>query len=539
MCHSSPTSGYSPQSVEKKGGQAARLPCGRPSCTHVYLCRHSTSVFCATLTAGTSDDVNISLSPSDLCDPKKWSTLQFPDRGGLAAFACYRPAVHPPHALPAALVSPIFSAFLRDAAAENLGVCDAEGAAVAKLVQEMPGYFPKESLRLAAFVAALEPYLGCKLTRSMPDAASSSAITDASIVSQDEGYLLALVEAKNELGSADPMFQGQRYYQLFWEKAERRGSPLYEHDARPALFLELVGPNLRVSALASLVGNRVLCEPLTPFLPLLALTGQPDSLRRLAATLRALRNAVAALADHRALAARRPQAPAPAPGASRRSLPFPLRDASRFVAPAPELLHPGTGKLVYRASEALPSGGSRPVCVKFVPRPYPEGVHRAWADGGLAPECFSCEEVPPRGGPAEAGGAGSWRMVVMELLGDGWERLDRVDPEQREGAREAAVRALKVSVGAGGPSAAARGEGGLRARPAVRAAACARLRLRCPQRRRPGSGRGGDAGRILLPDATRPFLPRPFPSSGGACAGKGPVRARRCAGRERLRAPGR
>ena len=65
------------------------------------------------------NEVTILLSPSDLCSSKKWGPLQFCD--ALPAFACFRPAVLPPHALPARLVSPIFASFLRDADVTDLG----------------------------------------------------------------------------------------------------------------------------------------------------------------------------------------------------------------------------------------------------------------------------------------------------------------------------------------------------------------------------------------------------------------------------------
>ena len=50
------------------------------------------------------NEVTILLSPSDLCSSKKWGPLQFCD--ALPAFACFRPAVLPPHALPARLFRP-------------------------------------------------------------------------------------------------------------------------------------------------------------------------------------------------------------------------------------------------------------------------------------------------------------------------------------------------------------------------------------------------------------------------------------------------
>ena len=157
------------------------------------------------------NEVTILCSPSDLCSSKKWGPLQF--RDGLPAFACFRPAVLPPHALPARLISPIFASFLRDIDVTDLGPCPAEGEAIAGLVGTMACAFSSEVERVRAFTVVLDRYLGCKLTSLKPDAASSSASADACIVGGDNAYLQVLLEAKNELGSADPWFQGQRHYQ--------------------------------------------------------------------------------------------------------------------------------------------------------------------------------------------------------------------------------------------------------------------------------------------------------------------------------------
>ena len=381
-------------------------------------------------------DVVINKSPSDLCVSKNWRALQFPSGDAPPAFACFRPAVKPPQALPAALISPIFAAFLRDAAVSDLGPCSAESEAVAALVTNMPYAFSREADRVMVFNGIMNKYLGVAMASLQPDASSSSACMDSGVLSSDRAHLLLLQEAKNEMGSADPWFQGQRYYQVFWDAPQRRNTPLFTHDARPALFLELVGPNLRVSAVASLAANRVVCEPLTPFLPLFALTGQAAYLLRLAATLRAMRQAVAALADHyKAAALRLRDAPPPA-ASTPRSLPYPLRDRARFVDVAALLPH--GGKLLYKATELLPSGQQRAVCVKFTPRAYPAYVHEAWAGAQLAPQLFACETLPD----------GATRMVLMELLAPPeWVCFAEMDLAQRSAIRPFALLALQVSVG--------------------------------------------------------------------------------------------
>jgi len=379
--------------------------------------------------ANDPNEVKISLSPSDLCSTKKWSPLQFCE--GLPAFACFRPAVLPPHALPARLISPIFASFLRDVEVTDLGPCPDEGMAVADLVKTMPRVYASEADRVRAFTDILDRYLSCKLTSLKPDAASSSASADACIVDDDNAYLQVLLEAKNELGSADPWFQGQRYYQLFWDAQQRQ--LMHANDPCPALFLELVGPNLRVSALASLEGNRVVCEPLTAFLPLLALTGQPAYLARLAATLRAIRNAYVALKEYYQVTSRSHSFQSAA--SVRRALPFPLRDHARF--PFVEPLLASGGKLLYKVTGAVLSGEERNLCVKFVGRPYPSHVHSAWAAAGLAPQLFSCEPLQD----------GVTFMVIMELLSPPeWACLAALNRELRDKIRPIAVKALEVRI---------------------------------------------------------------------------------------------
>ena len=46
---------------------------------------------------------------------------------------------------------------------------------------------------------------------------------------------------------------------------------LVRHTVLPVLFVELVGPHLRVSALASPADATVVCEPLTPYLHLFSM----------------------------------------------------------------------------------------------------------------------------------------------------------------------------------------------------------------------------------------------------------------------------
>lgn len=195
--------------------------------------------------------------------------------------------------------------------------------------------------------------------------------------------------------------------------------------AHPKLAIELVGPQLRISALASLQLGDVLCEPLTPFLNLLPTTGQPLALARLVATLSALKASVHAL---QRVYADTPPSPAIAGDSA---LPHPLA-CGGFTQSS----HLGNGRLLWSALDAA----GRRVCVKFTPHAYGEAVHKAWAAQGLAPELHSVSLLP-----------GGLRMVVMELLpAPEWAPLDLEDGGALDAALAALRKAHAVELACGG-----------------------------------------------------------------------------------------
>jgi hypothetical protein len=391
--------------------------------------------------------------PSALCDARVWRRIQFSAAAHPAPpFACFRPPVPPPHALPAALLSPVFGAFLRTAAADDvraLGDCAAESAAVVRLVTLMPRVFDTQLARGRAFRDALLEFLDIQLNllpTQPDDPSSSAACSDASCVhaAVTDAQALLVVQADTlELGcSGDPYFQGQAAYFRHWHAAERDGhaATAFAGDFRPALMIELVGPMLRVSALASMPCGRVVCEPLTPLLHLFALTGQREYMGRLVATLRALRDGVRALRQHyernaaAAAAAQGSVAPLPAPPPP--AAPYPLRDASRFSDVRP-LAH--GGKLLYEATWHAPPGSDAAaaarVCVKLTQR-YAPRVHALWAGAALAPALHACEPLD----------GGAWCMVIMELLPPPtWRPLPELPPAERGAARAAALAALAAA----------------------------------------------------------------------------------------------
>jgi hypothetical protein len=70
--------------------------------------------------------------------------------------------------------------------------------------------------------------------------------------------MYVLIEVKNEIDDDDPDVQGATYFFKF--RQNKKHGNFYEFCSCPALFLEVVGPLIRVC---------VCCQPLTPFLPLL------------------------------------------------------------------------------------------------------------------------------------------------------------------------------------------------------------------------------------------------------------------------------
>ncbi|KXZ51183.1 hypothetical protein GPECTOR_13g670 [Gonium pectorale] len=135
--------------------------------------------------------------------------------------------------------------------------------------------FCNEAARAEAFHTILGPYMGSPMDSHFPGKPASLASTDGSIlhiihVAMD-GHLrqfkvpVYLEEAKVEIGSSgDPYFQGQRFYQM--SLTNELLAPVVQRSVLPALFVELVGPHMRVSLLASPGDACVVCEPVTPFL---------------------------------------------------------------------------------------------------------------------------------------------------------------------------------------------------------------------------------------------------------------------------------
>ena len=387
-------------------------------------------------------DISVDDSPSSFSDSKVCAKYQ--KRSDGPTFECFRPFVGPPRALPASLVSPIFAQFLEDCNADlaSLGRCDVESNCAMALLDVMPDFFKSEAERQTRVNQALSTLFSQPLQLLQPNVAESASRSDGGLLASVDGIdaLVLLTEHKNEMGSSgDPYFQLLRMYGLFWQAPGRCDSNVFRCDACPALAIELVGPLLRVNGLASLHSNRVMCEPLTAFIPVLLLRDQPLAMARLVATLWALRRAVNRLnAHYKGFTPPEAGRARTAPGSSREpgiALPYPLRDAARFT----EVVHLCKDKLLYAARDKTRADAQ--VCVKFSRRGYGREVHTAWAEAGHAPALYEVRALP-----------GGLTMVVMELLPrtHGWRMLSDSMPPEAWADADAALRVVHATVLPGG-----------------------------------------------------------------------------------------
>jgi hypothetical protein len=249
------------------------------------------------------------------------------------------------------------------------------------------------------------------------------------------------LEAKSEMGrSGDAFVQGTSYY------AKHMASDAHEwcvaRSCCPALLLELVGPNLRVSGLA-LQGGKACAEPLTDYVPLLLELPESDPFGRVARVLAAVRGAVALLAQHYSSVKAAPQ---PQWSPAHRTLPYLLERGPEEGAAVGAAGAAREGAEIAAAAAAAASvsqqqewlyvlqaaGGSQQL-VKFSQR-YGAEAHRAWAATGCAVELLHAAQLP-----------GGWVAVHMPLLdgSSGWRTLELVCalPKGAEGAALPALRA--------------------------------------------------------------------------------------------------
>ncbi|EFJ08945.1 hypothetical protein SELMODRAFT_428489 [Selaginella moellendorffii] len=218
------------------------------------------------------------------------------------------------------------------------------------------------------------------------------------------------VRLKNNLAS---YAHGFHCYALFWDMVGAKER--YIDTCYPAFLMELVGCNLRISAMAKL--DKVVCQPLTHFVNLLPIQGlDPDMVSDAVRVLVAFKRCLGLLDDYYW------NAPA---GTGERQLwnmdvPYPLHEAGKVVKQF-------GNKLVYLVE---------PLGVVKLAKRYGVEVHRAWAAAGFAPALYEVRAL-----------AGGWMEVKMEYLGreNGWEML--AECEDADEMRDQAVAALRSAHG--------------------------------------------------------------------------------------------
>eukprot|EP00198_Chlamydomonas_reinhardtii_P012235 XP_001701572.1 predicted protein [Chlamydomonas reinhardtii] len=397
-----------------------------------------------------------------LADSKSWSK-----KDNLAFFRCFRPSagVGPTKALPVALYDGVLDKLvgLFSAALKGRGGGGADGVPpssvdcemASRLCIDMAESFTDVAARTAAFSDMLSEYLGECIEPHHPIPGSEYNATDGSLLCRVGGPAASsaarllpvyIQVVKLEIGTqGDPYLQGQRQYQL--ALANPKLAELVRHTVLPVLFVELVGPHLRVSALASPADATVVCEPLTPYLHLFSMHRfQPDHMICLALLPYPLRPGTG-FTDVRQIGA---------------GVYNPLYFAM-YQRPPPPLLPAAAGEVRQQcgaapaAASVVAATTSDPavaVAVKFG-RMSADAVrvHRAWAAAGLAPQVL-LEQVLPCG----------LTMLVMEQLAaeDGWVMFYSLQQKQKrqlqgaagplpQGHRRTQVHQLdRISTAAGG-----------------------------------------------------------------------------------------
>ena len=343
----------------------------------------------------------VSKPPHLFGKPEVWQKEQFAHQRGVPPFLSFCPPHAFPESIPACLASPAFGRFIDacQAAEEPSGMLDmADYAAVQRLCVAMcEREYALEEDRGRVLLELMKHFGLSSDVTTVPG--SSSRFDGVQCVSLiGERVVVALAEWKNGIAasSTDPEYQLMcDFYSIVWAGKMRKLRAAVE-GPYAVLGVEAVGRMIRFSAMACCDGERILWEPLTPFLNMLPMVqAQPRQMRALAAALCAFRNGVHDLIEEQ----RAREACVAVPGAA--ALPYPLRNAAQFtdVAPMDFARTP-----LYRARHATANGSTR-VLVKFVHGTYGEVVHASWAAAGLAPALHSVTLLP-----------GGMKQVVMEEL---------------------------------------------------------------------------------------------------------------------------
>ncbi|PNW76304.1 hypothetical protein CHLRE_12g539850v5 [Chlamydomonas reinhardtii] len=494
-------------------------------------------------------------------------------KGEEPAFFGFRPCAAPPACIPSELVSPALRHIPEAVAAPSepstsIGNTDSSRmyGAVLELLKLGSALYSNEADRQAAFLHwhdRVFPELGeIRLPQPSAQQLPANVMQHGGMLTyrgrEQQVFAVVLLECEHDVGSAQPLVQALRYYQMHYEDGKRWANDLVcRAHPLPALLLLLEGPRLSIHAAWTIYQNRVGYAPLTPSYYLANAAHDSASLWKLTAVLaayeRTVQELLAEYASHaelgageleRAAALRTnantvlvvpPEGGQPQVAARPSTLPYCLLDpplglyaiAYHGVAQHNALLYEARQRLQQQQQQLEGGGGGdgggggggggggcgedRHVLVKFVEGRYGGQVHEAWHRAGVAPALYHWHLLP---------GRSRYHMVVMQRLRreDGWMPL---------------AEALAACDGGGGSSAgsAAAGGGGA-GREAIRQAVRAALQVAhaAPLARsaaaellaQPWGLQGGSAGAFISSSVGDPSQP----GAGGAGSG-GTARGRK------------
>ena len=186
------------------------------------------------------------------------------------------------------LCHPVFSHYSLD-----MPIDSDDCAFVLELAYVMSEAFSRKAKRAQIFRELLSHYLGTDIERME----LNKADTDGSITTA--GVLLLNVEVKSELGSGSigcTYIKSTAYYAEFIKSYYEKKLSALTQTRCPAFLLYLVGPHLGITGAAYI--DKIVCDPLTPILPLYFLPHERKKMEAIAYAVRALKNGIAELKSY-------------------------------------------------------------------------------------------------------------------------------------------------------------------------------------------------------------------------------------------------
>jgi hypothetical protein len=319
-----------------------------------------------------------------------------------------------PFSFPTSLAMSIIGEYYDEVSSVVPGHTDLTAAE--ELCFKMMGFFGQERERMDAATYILQGYFGRELLqRHFSSATDTRFTTDGTISillpSLKETVMIFNREDKNEMGTTDASAVEECLWYHFRSLCRLRDKKLLDRCCCPAILASLVGPYLSFSV-GIQCGGRYVTDPVTPFLHLMVLPYQQDTMIKVAQALRATKNAIEKIImqyqnwDNMSDVE-----------ASNVQLKYPYRRSFNVLGDEFEFkyLHSipqqdnNYHHLVYLVEITKSSNPNlfniqRQLVVKFT-KNYGCEVHAGLADLEMAPALYTVVELP-----------GGWKMVVMEYV---------------------------------------------------------------------------------------------------------------------------